>query len=155
MPKFYFEDFSPGQVMEFGPRRVTREEIVDFAAQFDPQPMHLDDEAAKATMLGGLGASGWQICALAMRMACDGIVLETASMGAPGVDEVRWMRPLRPNDVLTLRISIRDTRISKSRPSMGFVVMFYEMFNQDGVCIMTLQTPMMVARRAAAATARD
>jgi acyl dehydratase len=153
VPHLYFEDFFPGQVMEFGPRLVTREEIIDFAGQFDPQPMHLDDEAAKSSLLGGLGASGWHSCAILMRMACDGFVLDSASMGAPGVDEVRWMKPVKPGDRLTLRLTIRETRASKSKPQMGFVVMFYEMLNQDGVCVMTLQTPMMMARRAAAAAA--
>lgn len=96
MPKYYWEDFVPDSVEEFGPRTVTREEIVDFAAQFDPQPMHLDEEAARETMLGGLGASGWHTCAMLMRMLCDGFLLETASQGSPGVEEVRWMQPVRP-----------------------------------------------------------
>lgn len=150
MPQFFFEDFTVGQVMEFGPRLVTREEIIDFASQFDPQPMHLSDEGAKATLLGSLGASGWHSCAIMMRMLCDGIVLNTASMGAPGVDEVKWMRPLRPDDALTLRLTIRETRASRSRPEMGFVVMFQELFNQARECVMTLQTPLMVERRKAA-----
>lgn len=151
MPQFFFEDFTVGQVMEFGPRLVTREEIIDFASQFDPQPMHLSDEGATSTLLGSLGASGWHSCAIMMRMLCDGIVLNTASMGAPGVDEVKWMRPLRPDDVLTLRLTIRETRTSRSRPQMGFVVMFQELFNQARACVMTLQTPLMVERRKAAA----
>jgi acyl dehydratase len=150
VPQFFFEDFTVGQVMEFGPRLVTREEIIDFASQFDPQPMHLSDEGATSTLLGSLGASGWHSCAIMMRMLCDGIVLNTASMGAPGVDEVKWMRPLRPDDVLTLRLTIRETRTSRSRPQMGFVVMFQELFNQARACVMTLQTPLMVERRKAA-----
>ncbi|MGE0523766.1 MAG: MaoC family dehydratase [Variibacter sp.] len=149
MPQFFFEDFSAGQVMEFGPRLVTREEIIDFASQFDPQPMHLTDEGAKATMLGTLGASGWHTCAVMMRMACDGIVLNMASMGAPGIDEVKWMKPMRPNDQLTLRITVRETRASRSRPQMGFVVLFQELFNQKRECIATLQTPLMLERRGA------
>ncbi|MBN8958160.1 MAG: MaoC family dehydratase [Rhizobiales bacterium] len=136
--------------MEFGPRLVTREEIIEFASQFDPQPMHLTDEGAKATMLGTLGASGWHTCAVMMRMACDGIVLKMASMGAPGIDEVKWMKPMRPDDQLTLRITVRETRASRSRPQMGFVVLFQELFNQRRECIATLQTPLMVGRRSAA-----
>ena len=88
MPKFYFEDFSPGWTAEYGPRRVTREEMIGFAAQFDPQPMHLDEEAARGTMLGGLGASGWHTCCVMMQMIADGLLLDAASMGAPGIDEV-------------------------------------------------------------------
>ena len=94
--KLYFEDFQPGAVNEYGPRLVSREEIIAFAAEFDPQPMHLDEEAARASMLGGLAASGWHTCCMMMRMVADGFVLNSASMGAPGIDEVRWLAPLRP-----------------------------------------------------------
>jgi acyl dehydratase len=89
--KRYWEDFQPGEVAILGPRLVTREEIVAFAAEFDPQPMHLDEAAASATLLGGLGASGWHSCCLLMRVIADGFVNHTHSMGAPGVDEVRWL----------------------------------------------------------------
>ena len=110
MPKFYFEDFPPGRTAEYGPRRVTREEIIAFAAQFDPQPMHLDEEAARATMLGGLGASGWHSCCVMMRMIADGLLLDAASMGAPGIDEVHWLTPVRPGDRLTVRGTVLETR---------------------------------------------
>ena len=103
MPKYYFEDFSPGWTAEYGPRRVTREEMIGFAAQYDPQPMHLDEEAARHTMLGGLGASGWHTCCIMMKMIADGLLLDTASMGAPGIDEVKWLKPVRPGDSLTVR----------------------------------------------------
>ena len=96
MPKLHWEDFKPGAVATYGPRLVTREEIVAFAAEFDPQPMHLDEAAGAATMLGGLGASGWHICCLLMRMIADGFILDSASMGAPGIEEMRWLKPLRP-----------------------------------------------------------
>ncbi len=84
MPKYYFEDFSSDWTAEYGPRRVTREEIIAFAAQYDPQPMHLDEEAARHTMLGGLAASGWHTCCIMMKMIADGLLLDAASMGAPG-----------------------------------------------------------------------
>src|SRR3954453_814299 len=103
VPKLYFEDFSVGQVAEYGPRRVTREEIVAFAAQFDPQPMHLDEEAARHTILGGPGASGWHTCCIAMRLIADGLLLDTASMGSPGIEELKWLKPVRPGDALTIR----------------------------------------------------
>lgn len=151
MPKFYWEDFAAGSVAEYGPRVVTREEIISFAAQFDPQPMHLDEEAARASMLGGLSASGWHTCALLMRMVCDWFVLDSSSMGAPGIDEVKWIRPVRPGDALTLRRTVLDTRASKSRPEMGFVTLRYELTNQSGEAVLTMVGPMMFRRRAAMA----
>src|SRR5579864_3581800 len=108
MPKLHWEDFQPGAVMTYGPRLVTREEIVAFAAEFDPQPMHLDEAAAASTLLGGLGASGWHICCLFMRMIADGFVLDSSSMGSPGVDEVRWLAPLRPNTSIRVRVEVLD-----------------------------------------------
>ena len=147
MPKFYFEDFEAGSVAEYGPKLVTREEIIAYASEFDPQPMHLDEEAARASMLGGLAASGWHTCAIAMRMMCDWFVLDSASMGAPGVDEVRWLKPVRPDDTLTLRRTVGETRVSKSRPEAGFVRFNYELLNQAGETVMTLMTPAMIGRR--------
>src|SRR5262249_60195401 len=97
MSKLHWEDFTPGTVTTYGPRLVTREEIISFAAEFDPRPMHLDETAASATMLGGLGASGGHICCLLMRIIADGFVNQTHSMGAPGGDAVRCLRPLRPS----------------------------------------------------------
>jgi acyl dehydratase len=149
MPQYYFEDFVPGSVEDYGPRLVTREEIIAFAAQFDPQPMHLDEEAARATMLGGLAASGWHSCAILMRMTCDWFVLDSASWGGPGIEEVRWQKPVRPGDRLTLRRTVREKRVSNSRPEMGFVKFHYEMLNQAGEVVMTLTTPMMMGRREA------
>jgi acyl dehydratase len=151
--EFHFEDFAPGSIAQYGPRTVTREEIVEFAAEFDPQPMHLDEEAARASMLGGLAASGWHTCALVMRMICDWFLLDAASMGAPGVDEVKWLRPVRPGDALTLRRTVIDTRVSNSRPEMGFVKFLYELVNQNGELVMTLTTPAMLRRRVPAQAA--
>lgn len=153
MAKLYFEDFQPGAVNEYGPRLVTREEIVAFAAEFDPQPMHLDEEAGRASMLGGLAASGWHTCCLLMRMAADGFVLNSASMGAPGVDEVRWLAPLRPDSRITLRTQVLDTRASASRPEMGFIKMLFEIRDDKDVLVMTLVTSMIMERRAAAPAA--
>ncbi|BAT59221.1 bifunctional protein PaaZ [Variibacter gotjawalensis] len=147
MPKYYFEDFIPGSVDTYGPRHVTREEIIDFASQFDPQPMHLDEEAGRNSMLGGLAASGWGTCAMLMRMICDWFVLDSASLGAPGVDEVKWIKPVRPGDDLTLRRTIGEKRVSKSRPDMGFVPISYEMINQAGDVVMTMTVPSMMALR--------
>ena len=147
VPRLYFEDFVTGSVTEYGPRPVTREEIIAFAAEFDPQPMHLDEDAGRAGMLGGLAASGWHTCSLLMRMLYDGFLFEAASMGSPGVDEVRWLAPVRPGDVLTVRRTVMETRVSKSRPGVGFVMFLMEVLNQTGRPVMTLTTPLMIARR--------
>jgi acyl dehydratase len=144
---FHWEDFVAGSVARYGPRTITREEIVAFAAEFDPQPMHADEEAARATMLGGLAASGWHTCALLMRMIADGFVLASSSMGSPGVEEVRWLRPVRPGDSLTARATVLETRPSNSRPGMGFVKFRYEMLDQSDARVMSLVSTMMIARR--------
>jgi acyl dehydratase len=143
----HWEDFAAGTVTRYGPRTITREEIIAFAEEFDPQPMHADEEAARATMMGGLVASGWHTCALAMRMMADGFVLASASMGSPGVEELRWLKPVRPGDSLTLRATVLEMRTSNRRPGMGFVKFAYEMLDQTDTCVMTLVSTMMIARR--------
>lgn len=148
----HWEEFTAGSVIEYGPRLVTREEIVAFAQQFDPQPMHLDDAAARASMLGGLSASGWHICALAMRMIADGILHDAEAMGSPGVDEVRWIVPLRPGDRIMLRATVADCRTSRSRPEIGFTAFGFELINQDGATIMTMSSTIMFGRRPPAST---
>ena len=105
-----FEDFPTGRYGTFGPRHVTRDEILAFAAEFDPQPMHLDEDAASKSMLRGLSGSGWHLCSLMMRMMADGFITRAASLGSPGVDEVRWLSPLRPGDDLTLDVDVLETR---------------------------------------------
>src|SRR5215471_18438982 len=143
----HFEDFAAGNVATYGPRTIAREEILAFAAEFDPQPMHTDEEAARTTMLGGLVASGWHTCALSMRMMADGFVLASASMGSPGVEEVRWLKPVRPGDSLTLRATVIEMRPSGSRPGMGFIKFRYEILDQSDTCVMSLVSTMMIARR--------
>lgn len=147
MAKLYWEDFAPGDVASYGPRLVTREEIVAFAAEFDPQPMHLDEDAARAGMLGGLAASGWHSCALLMRVISDGFLLDSSFMGGTGVDEVRWHGPVRPGDRLTVRATVLETRESSSRPELGFAKVLFEMFNAAGQKLMTMTPNMMLARR--------
>lgn len=145
--KIWFEDFKPGAVAEYGPRVVSREEILSFAAEFDPQPMHLDEEAARHTMLGGLSASGWHTCCLMMRMIADGFILNSSSMGANAIDEVKWLAPVRPGDALTVRTTVLDTRVSKSRPGMGIVSMLFEVFTGKGQKVMTMKSPLLMALR--------
>jgi acyl dehydratase len=147
LSKLHWEDFTPGRVFEHGPRRISREEIVAFAAEFDPQPMHLDEEAARSTMLGGLAASGWHACGILMRMCTDSFVLNSASMGAPGVDEVKWLLPVRPGDDLRLRATVLETRLSRSRTDMGFVRFSFELVNQTGAPAVQLITSLMMGRR--------
>jgi acyl dehydratase len=147
MPKLHWEDFEPGAVTMYGPRLVTREEIVAFAAEFDPQPMHLDEAAASATLLGGLGASGWHTCCLMMRMIADGFLLDSSSMGAPGIEEVRWLKPLRPGTRIRVRGTVLDARASKSRPEMGLAKMNFEVLDETDGLVMTLTTTFMLGRR--------
>jgi acyl dehydratase len=153
MPKLHWEDFKPGAVAIYGPRLVTREEIVAFAAEFDPQPMHLDEAAASATLLGGLGASGWHTCCLLMRMIADGFILDSSSMGGPGIDEVRWLKPLRPGTRIRIRATVLDTRASGSRPEMGLVKFLFEVIDEADTTLSTLATTLMFGRRGAGAGA--
>jgi acyl dehydratase len=143
----YFEDFSKGDELPFGPHTVTRAEIVAFAAEFDPQPFHLDERAAAETMLGGLAASGWHTCALFMRMLFDGWVTNAASMGSPGVDTLKWLRPVRPGDTLSGRSIVLELRASKSKPDRGFIKFRHEVVNERGEPVMILENPVMLQRR--------
>jgi acyl dehydratase len=143
----HWEDFSPGQVEEFGPRTITREEIVEFAAEFDPQPFHLDEEAARQSMLGGLCASGWHSCCILMKMISDGFLYRTAFLGAPGIEEVRWLAPVRPGTALTARASVVETRPSRSRPDIGFVKFRFELVDPGKTPLMTLVVSPMIGRR--------
>lgn len=143
----YFEDFEPGLKLPFGPHAVTRAEIVAFAAEFDPQPMHLDEAAAAETMLGGLAASGWHTCVMFMRMAYDGWLSDSASLGSPGVRSMKWMRPVRPGDVLSGRSVVVQARPSKSRPGIGLVLLRHEVENERREPVMLGENTMMVSRR--------
>ena len=121
--------------------------MIEFAREFDPQPMHLDDAAARATMMDGLCASGWYACCIMMRMCADSFVLDSSSMGAPGVDEVKWLLPIRPDDQLHLHATVLECRASNSRPDMGFVRFNFELFNGAREPVMILTTSLMMGRR--------
>ena len=146
-----FEDFPPGRLGTFGPHHVSRGDILAFAAEFDPQPMHLDEEAAKRSMLNGLAGSGWHLCSIMMRMMFDGFIGRTASMGSPGVSEVRWLAPLRPGDDLLLDIDVTEARLSKSRPATGIVTFKATVRNAGGEMLCEMVTPIIVLRREGAA----
>jgi acyl dehydratase len=152
-PIYFWEDFEPGSVREAQRAPITKAEILDFAAEFDPQVFHLDEEAAAASLLGGLCASGWHTCALMMRLMCDTYILESASLGAPGVEEVRWLKPLFVGDTLTVRSTCLATRPSASRPEMGLAQFQWQGFNQHGQEIVTLRSWAMFRRRAPATSA--
>lgn len=149
-PRWTFDDFVEGAVLELGSTTVTAEEIVEFAREFDPQPMHLDEQAGRASLLGGLAASGWHSCAMFMRLFCDGLLHDSTSQGAPGIDYVKWKRPVLAGDQLTARSTIVSTRRSKSRPGLGLVGMRSEMINQNGVTVFEIEnTAMFLTRNAA------
>jgi acyl dehydratase len=145
----YFEDFPLGDVRESPSRAVTHDEIVAFARQFDPQPFHTDDEAARRTFYGGLLASGWHTAAILMRLLWETFLKDAASLGSPGVDEVRWIKPVRPGDMLRARFTVTEARPSKSRPDRGIVRSFSEVFNQHGEVVMTLRGLGLFSRRPA------
>lgn len=148
-----FEDFKPGHFGTFGPRHVSRDDIIAFAREYDPQPMHLDEEAAKHSLLRGLAGSGWHMAALMMRMICDGFLLKADGLGSPGVDELRWLAPLRPDSDLMLDVHVLDTRESKSRPDIGIVRMRFEMRDQTGTLLLTMENPVIFRKRAPAGAA--
>jgi acyl dehydratase len=143
----YFEDFPVGEVFEFGDKLVTEQEIVAFAQDWDPQPFHLDAEAAKDSQIGELIASGWHTGCLLMRMMCDGFLLESASEGAPGIDEMRWLKPVRPGDRLKVRRTTLGARASKSRPQIGILDFQFEVRNQRDEPVMLLRSASFMRRR--------
>lgn len=149
-PTWAYEDFVEGVEIALGPKLVTAEEIVAFAGEFDPQPMHLDEAAGKASILGGLSASGWHTCAIFMRMLADSFILDSTSQGAPGVDYVKWKRPVLAGDTIGGKATVLRRRLSKSRPELGLVTMRGELFNQHGEAVFDFEnTIMFLARRAA------
>ncbi len=135
---YYFEDLAPGTVLEFGDAEMTAEAIIEFARQFDPQPFHLDPEAAKHSLFGGLCASGWHTASVMMRLWVDNYLSPEASLGSPGVDEVRWHRPVFPGDRLRCRLEILDATPSRSKPFMGTVRSKCQVLNQNSDVVMSL-----------------
>ena len=138
--KLFHEDIEVGRPYDCGRRIVTKDEIVAFARQFDPQPMHLDEAAAKKTLVGGLCASGFHTCAMMMRMVCDGILNRVVSLGSPGVDEVRWVRPVRPGDALSARYLAREKRVLASRPDVGICKVLVELVDDEGEVVASWTT---------------
>jgi acyl dehydratase len=134
----YLEDFVEGAVYEFGPVTISEEEIIQFGKNFDPQIFHTDPEKAKGTVYGGLIASGWHTCSLFMRLFVEYYLPGPASLGSPGVDEIRWLKPVRPGDKLILRITVHKVKPSRSKPDRGVLYSFCEMVNQESDVVVSM-----------------
>lgn len=143
----YFEDFEAGTTFDLGERVLSKEEIVAFAREFDPQPFHIDEEAAAESSYGGLIANGWHTAAIFMRLYADDLLYRTASMGSPGVEELRWLEPVRPGDTLRARLNIRDKTPSSRDAGRGTVYLYSEVFNQRDEVVMTMKARGLFARR--------
>ena len=141
----YFEDYRVGMVDEFGEVAVTAKGIVEFAARYDPQPMHVDKAAAESGMFGGLIASGWHTAAMVMPLFVEHYLSKVATLPSPGIDELRWLRPVRPGDVLGVRVTVTEARRSRSKPDRGLVRSLVEVINQNGEVVMS-QRPMNLIR---------
>ena len=149
MPEIHLDDLEPGQVHHLGRRTLTRDEIVAFARDWDPQPFHLDEQAAAGSIYGGLIASGWHTVCVFMRLFADGLLNRSAAMGSPGVDELRWLRPVRPGDTLEARIEVLEVRPSRSKPDRGIVRLRSAMSNQHGEEVLSFIANVMFRRRPA------
>lgn len=148
-PVRYFEDYPVGAVFECGAITVDEAEAIAFATRFDPQPMHTDPVAAAAGPFGGLIASGWHTAALMMRLLATQFLSPASSLASPGIDELRWHRPVRPGDVLSLRVTVQDAYPSRSRPDRGMIRCLIEVLNQSGEVVMSLRPMNLVRRRSA------
>jgi len=133
----YFEDYVPGDIHEFGSIVAEEKEMIAFARRFDPQPFHTDPEAAKQSIFGGLIASGWYTAGLAMRLLVDNYISRVASLGSPGADEVRWRKPVRPGDTLSIRVILLESKLSRSKPNQGTIRVYIEVLNQRREVVMT------------------
>ena len=134
----WFEDYTIDEVFEFGDYLITEEEIVEFARRYDPQPFHLDRDAAVASHFGGIVASGWMTASALMRMMCDHFISRVSALGSPGIDELRWLKPVRPGDRLHARVTIVEAKRSQSRPDRGAVTLRQEALNQTGEVVMSM-----------------
>lgn len=149
--KYYWEDLTVGSVRDLGTASLTAEEIKEFAAKYDPQPFHLDEEAARHSMFGSLCASGWQTCSLAMGMTVRGFLQEAASLGSPGLESLKWLKPVYPGDTLHLRQVVLESRPLRSRPDVGMVRSRWDMSNQNDELVMQMEGYGMFRRRHPAA----
>lgn len=145
--KYYWEDFAPGRVFETMTRTLSAQDIVRFAREFDPQDFHTDPDAAKQTPFGGLIASGWHTCGVTMRMMCDGYLLQTSCVGSPGLEELRWLKPVRPGDALRLKTTVLEATPSAKQANRGTVLFLWETYNQNGEVVLSMRGRQMFLRR--------
>lgn len=143
----YFEDFKVGEIFEIGTKKVTKAEMITFAEAFDPQPFHISEEKARDSIFGGLIASGWHTCAIFMRLYVDNFLTQTISLGSPGLDHIRWLKPVFPNDSLSGRVTILETKPSSNRPGVGSIKIKSEMLNQSGEVVMQLEGTGLFGKR--------
>lgn len=151
----YFEDYLVGATSEYGPIRVDEAEVLDFGRRFDPQPFHVDADAGAAGPFGGLVASGWHTCALMMRLLAEQYLSPTSSLGSPGVDELRWVQPVRPGDELLLRTTVQEARASRSKPDRGIVKTKVELVNQSGEVVLRMLVMNLIRARRRSGDVRD
>lgn len=144
---WHWEDFTVGMQMSFGPSPVGREEVIRFAKDFDPQPFHLSEEAGKASLFGGLAASGWHTAGIVMRLMCDGFILNSSSLGSPGLDSLKWLKPVLVGDELRARMTVLATRPMNSKPKVGLVQTRWEAVNQRDEVVMLIESWAMFGRR--------
>ena len=149
---YFWEDMAVGQIRDLGTISPTREEIIAFASQFDPQPFHLDDAAGEASVFGGLCASGWHTCAMAMRLMVTNFLQQTSSLGSPGLEHIQWKKPVYPNDTLRLQTTVLETKPMGRRPDVGMTRNLWEMFNQHGDKVLHMEGWGMFRRRHPAPT---
>lgn len=153
--RWYWEDFEEGMTMTFGPKKVERDEVIRFAREFDPQPFHLSEEAGKASLFKGHAASGWHTASMVMRLMCDGFVLQSSSLGSPGLENLKWLKPVLVNDELRARLVVLGKRPMKSKPHVGLVHNRWEALNQRDEIVMTIESWTMFGRREPGATPQE
>jgi acyl dehydratase len=144
---YFWEDMAVGQVRDLGTISPSREDIIAFASQFDPQPFHLDDAAGAASVFGGLCASGWHTCSMAMRLMVTNFLQQTSSLGSPGLENIQWKKPVYPNDTLRLQTTVLETKPMGRRPDVGMTRNLWEMFNQHGDKVLHMEGWGMFRRR--------
>jgi acyl dehydratase len=145
---YYFEDLTLGATVDLGKKTVSEEEILRFAREFDPQPFHVDPEAAKESIFGGIIASGWHTCSIAMRLLVDGLLSHSSSLGSPGVEQIRWVKPVRPDDTLHAVLTVQEVRHSQSKPDRGTARIRIDVTNQADELVMWMESFGMFAKRA-------
>jgi len=148
--RYYWEDFTPGRVFETPARTLSEEDMLRFAREYDPQSFHTDAAAARATPFGGLIASGWQTCGVTMRLMCDGYLLETSCVGSPGLEELRWLKPVRPGDTLRLKSTVLESTPSAKQANRGTVLFRWDTLNQNGEVVLSMRGRQLFLRRAPA-----